>query len=423
MSINLINRDSSFFEVIAPDNNTSFTVLTKDIISFSVDEEIGKVLTGSLKLYDPEHVYSRLFRTGAKLICSWGYKDPDTSVMGMLQSKDKEQVYGSGYRQKVIGHVQSPSGGGSSGGEITYNVNFYGREVYGNGEQKIHTSPTKKRVISDVFTSLGIPAERQYINFFRGSENVTPTTYPVQWESDFAFLLRCSKEWGSTFRVGQDSKGNAIGMFAEFDTAEYNQFAKVCAGSTHGGAVLLNYKGSPCNVKEYTWQNRMGMDGSGDNVQIVMVNGQAQFYRYNAETQSVQVWKLNPDKIRKALEDRDTTKDKLALMKDWMKASTFEEVKWAFDPSTETTAPQGAGYTMSVKMIGNAHVTAGIEALFGDYQAGVGGGFPDFCYPKKGKKRIKFWVMKVKHTVDASGYNMDLELVDSFVLNNGSMVG
>ena len=79
---------------------------------------------------------------------------------------------------------------------------------------------------------------------------------------------------------------------------------------------------------------------------------------------------------------------------------------------------------MSVKMIGDPHVTAGLQVEFGDYIPGIGGGFPDFCQSKEGvPKRIKWWITKVSHTVDSQGYNMDVEIVDAFTLTNGVQVG
>jgi len=426
--IGLSNRDSSFFEVIAPDLESNFRVLTSHIISFTVEEEIGQMLSGSIRLIDPDHIYSRIFRNGCKLICSWGYKKPDISGINILTKNTN--IFGVGYRQKVTGYVRSPGGGGGSNGLITYNVNFYGSEMNGIGSQTIHQEATKKDVVSVVLDNFGIKKQNQYINFALGDLKCTEYTRPVQTENDFRFLLRCSKEWNAIFKIGQNSRGELLGLFSEFGSKELEAFTKECSGATTAGSITLDYKTGSRNVKEYLWKNNMGMDGTGDNVQIVMINGQAVFHRYNAKTETVETWKLNPDKIEKALRDpKKTSAQQMALMKDWMSAKIFKEVEWAFTPSKDTTAPQGAGYSMEAKLLGNAHVTAGIEALFGDYVGDAGGGFPDAFQTRstvKGtepKKRVKWWVTKASHTVDANGYNMDLEIVDAFTINGGSQVG
>lgn len=429
MSIGIFNRDSSFFTVDTPALSSygkTPHVRDEDILSFTVEEELGKILSGSLRLHDPNHIYSRIYHPGTRLSISWGYKLSSQDPRSFLVDKTAGVLTGRGYRSAVSGHVTSPSGGGGNDGQVTFSMNWYGSESrYGQSPQKF-SSGTKSTVISAVMSKMDIPATGQYIDFRRGNEVINLNTEILQFQSNFRFMLDKAIEWGAVFKVGQDSNGNSIALFCDFGSPLMDTFSKLCGNAIFGSRITLGYKAggnsSSTPVKEYTWQNRMGMNGSGDNVQITMINGQPQFHRFNAETQTVETWKLNPEKIKAELRKRGNVKDKVSLMKAWTGAKTFEEVKWAFDKSVDTTAPQGAGYSMSVKLIGNPCITAGVRADFSEEGSGEGGGFPDFCYPKAGSKKIDWYVQKVSHTIDRSGYNMDGELVDAFTLNNGVMV-
>ena len=421
MITGLFNRDSSFFTLESADLSSGFKILEDDIISFSIEEEFSKILTGSLSIYDPNHFYSKMFRQGLKFKCSWGYKTSDKNPKSLLSMTDKSQFIGRGYRQNVTGIVQSPSGSADESGQIVYNINFHGWEVRTSNEQRVYTTGNKSSVIREVMSRMGITM--RYIKFKRGNESITPITQPIQYETDFKFLIRCAYEWGAVFKVGENQAGITVGLFAEYDTIEMKAFTTACGNLSKAGSLLLNYKADPCNVRSYSWQNRMGLDGSGDNVQIVMgANGQPQFYKYIAETQTVQTWKLRPDKIRDELARRTDIKSKTAVMKDWLGAQDFEQVKWAFELSTDTTAPQGLGYTISAKMVGNPHVTSGVQAMFGEPIAGIPSGFPAFCYTKLGMEKTKWWTTKVKHQIDRSGYNMDVDIADAFTINNGSFI-
>ena len=429
MSIGIFNRDSSFFSVDAPSLSlvgNSSPVKDEDIIEFTVEEELGKILSGSLKLLDTNHVYSRIYNVGTKLKITWGYKLASQDPRSFLTDLSSGVLVGRGYRQALIGYVTSPGGSGGNDGAITFSMNWYGQETRGGIEPQIYSSGTKATVISQVLQKMNVPITGQFIDFKRGNEVITSTTCPIQWQTNFRFLMDMSFEWGAVFRIGQDSVGNPIAMFTDFGSPLMDAFTKLCSHAIMGSYIQLGYKAGSASpstpVKEYTWQNKMGMDGTGDNVQITMINGQPQFFRYNAKTQSVETWILNTNKIKAAMASQPTAIGKTNLMKQWVGAKTFNEVKWAFDKSVETTAPQGAGYTMDIKAIGNPCYTPGVRCSFSSEGTGQGGGFPDFCYPIKGKAMINWFSRKVTHRVDRTGYNMDSEICDAFALNNGLMV-
>ncbi|DAC71935.1 MAG TPA: hypothetical protein DSN98_07805 [Thermoplasmata archaeon] len=423
MAIGLFNRQSAFFMVDVPSfEGKNSPILDRDIISFDIDEELGKILSGTLSLYDPNNYYSRVLRQGTRLTLGWGYKDPDTNPRTVLMKTNFAELKGRGLRQNVHGHVTSPSGSGSATGEQVYNVSFYGTESRSNNTPEIFRRGKKADVISSVLSKLGVLVVNQYIDFVRGKEPITEYTQPIQWETDFRFLLRMAFEWRAAFKIGQDTRGTLIGVFSDYSSPQMEAYSKRCSNAIGGSYVTVNYKGNPCNVNSYTWSLKTGLDGSGDNVRIQMVNGQPQFFRYRAETQTVETWKLNPDKIKNEVKRRPSTSEKVAVGIEWMKKTKFSEVSWAFDKCAETTAPQGLGYEMNLQMLGDPLFTPGIRIEFGAYASDVGGGFPDFCYPVKGKEKIRWWISKVKHTIDSKGYNMNVDVQDAFLINGGVMV-
>ena len=138
--IGLYNADSSFFNIEIEDVKIEKKIISDDIISLTVSEEIQKASSGVLKLYDPEAKYPSLLRMGMKVKIAWGYKDKDTNIRTALALvKNPQEIGGTLVREGMTGFIMSPSGAGSENGQITYNCNFYGTEWSKKKEQKIYT--------------------------------------------------------------------------------------------------------------------------------------------------------------------------------------------------------------------------------------------------------------------------------------------
>lgn len=410
MSIGLYNFDSSYFKIDTPAIDK---VSEKDIINFSITEEMGKINNGSLLMYDPNDVYSRMLRVGAPLVLEWGYNKPDLSIISLFGKKENPLEMIGGYSRKNFRATsQSPSGGGSSDGVKTFNMGFYGAEYYQNGDPKVHKVGTKGTVIKQIFTDMGVFDTE--INFTRMNEQITPDTYVFQYESNFKFLNRMAYEWGAVFRIGYNKLGKMAGTFISEKLLESSMFPIMSTSAISGSCILLSYKDKPNNVVEFTWQNHAGDSGSGDNIRINIINGQTVFQRFVTKTDSVEVWTLDMNKLRSEMQKRQNEggiTDVTMFVKKWMATNDWEQIKTFFIRSTETTAPQGLGYTVNVKMLGNPLMTAPSKVVFGK-------GFPD-CFSNK---LVSFFVKKVTHKIDRQGYFMDLECADVYTALGGSML-
>ena len=413
--IGLYNADSSFFNIEIEDVKIEKKIISDDIISLTVSEEIQKASSGVLKLYDPEAKYPSLLRMGMKVKIAWGYKDKDTNIRTALALvKNPQEIGGTLVREGMTGFIMSPSGAGSENGQISYNCNFYGTEWSKKKEQKIYSSGDKTSVVMDIFIKMGVTGWD--IMFTRGSELVQGDTQLLQWESDFKFLQRCARDWHCIFRIGQTPAGTLYGMFVDHDKFNMVQFSKVVTGASYGNSVYLDYKRGLANVRSYTWQNHAGESGTGDNIQMVMINGQTTFIRRIAENETVKAYRFVPEKVGADLKRRNA-KGGISSMNDYMKwaldVSDFNELVKAqiFVPYDETTAPQGIGYSVSLQMLGNAMVTPPMIAKFGK-------GFPD----NLSNYQVALFLTKVDHTIDRDGYHMTAEAMDTLTYTGGSFI-
>lgn len=411
-------HDSSFFEIKSDKLDVDFRVLSDDIVNFEYTEEMGKASSGSITLYDPNHIYSKILRFGMPIKIRFGYTRPDAGLFGsFLVKKNPTELINFWERRGITGYIQSPSGGGTSAGEITYNCNFYTTEwASPDKKQKMYKEGTKGDVIAQVFIEMGI--NNYFINFDRMNETITYDTWVIQNESNFKFLLRMAFEWKAIFRVGYDENENLVAIFTNAKYLDTNPFALLVTNAFAGSSVYFDYggihserSGGIPNVVEFTWQHHVGENGMGDNVRIQYVNGQPVFMRFTAKEEKIILWRLVPERIQAELKRRKDVKSQFQLMKEWMSVEDFEQIKWAFEPVMETTAPQGLGYSMNITTLGNPALTAPLKAMFGL-------GFPDFA----NHKGTSFWIRKATHSISRSGYRSTVDIADAWTITGGSMI-
>lgn len=411
----LQNQDSSFFEITSP--NISSKIFTEDIISFSYTEEIHRYNTGSLQIYDPDHYYSKVLRYGAQLNISFGYRSGDPVVGTDTFSKNTTQLFGASMRTGIKAYVQNPKGNAGSDGVVTFNCSFYGSESLMSKEYTVHKGMTRSTLVTTLLTGMGVVVSN--VNFNSGSELLSENKAIFQRETNYRLLLRLAREWRCIFRISQNSVGVLTAIFISPQYLDLTNLSANLSGALGGDSVLLEYQNGSKNVIEYSWENHQGKSGAGDNVRIVMgANGKPSFIRYQAEGDTVKAYKLNTDRIKERLKNSEGFSDRFAKLKEWVSTSDFESVKWAFDPVEIKTAPQGLGYSMNVKMLGNPLLSAPLKIFFGDK------GFPVFFTPKTKAGRLNnFYCNSVTHNIDRSGYKMDLKIADAYTATGGMLVG
>lgn len=408
MSININNKDSSFFTVASPDIVETEKDLTSKIISLTINEEMGRLPYGTLTLYDPTLIYARILRNGLKLDITWGYKVFDDSERTkVLVGLNSDEISGRRERRGFNAIVSAPSGAGTQGGQLIFNCNFASLGFRGDDFARIHKSGYKRDIISRVFDELGVSSVFRDIRFSRGDEKLSEQTNVRQNETNFQFLVRISYEWRALFRLGHTPKGDIAGIFIDPDYLSKTLFNTWTTGG-RGQSNYFDYKGSVSNVISYTWKNNEGENGVGDNVQMVLIDGVPTFLRFVQESEKVVAYRLVPELIGKELEQRGLesgVQGQTRLMKDWLNVTDFKQIKRFFVPIEAGTAPQGFGYEIKAKMLGNPLTSPPVIASFGR-------GFPE----RIGNIDTKWYVRKVAHNLDINGYFMDTDIVDAFAI-------
>lgn len=419
--IGLLNYDSSFFSVHTPSilpNTPLLSDISKRIISFEVTEEIGKMPHGSLSMYDDDNdIYAYEFGLGKKLTIKWGYKDQDVSGQKLYVKKENQrELFAPGVISRYMqAFIKDPSGSGGSNGTKIYNCNFISYDM-GGWRRKIWNfrGCTKGVVVRQVFADMKIT--NVIINFRKMNDPAYGNTAIRQDNiSNFRFLNIKSMEWRAIFRISYDQNNQPVGLFCDYDADKSIETFLTMTMGTTGDSCLLEWKFGQANVKSYTWSHNEGANGSGDNVQIRMINGQPQFLRFRATTQGVTVYKLNVAKIKSEFQNLGTSPNAiLNHMNQLLEINTMDELiaKKYYIPEQATTAPQGIGFTVNVEAIGNPFCTAPARIKFGE-------GFPDLLK----LKRLTFYVQSVTHKIDNTGYSMSLKIIDSFSASGGTYVG
>lgn len=433
MTIGFQNYDSSFFQIQIEGLNDP--KMKKDIsdriISFEVVEEMFKVITGNIVIQDDDDLRYTNVLKGKRITCKWGYSNTDLSGQQAFrkQNNAREIFSPTLINRYISGRVKNPSGGGDENGVFTFNCSFVGNEYPDKTKpRKKFTSGTKTELVATIFKDMGI--ENFDINFRRGQEKLTKETAVTQGESNFRFLSRYAQEWHALFRIAYSNSKKVtkngiedyepVGLFCNYDDdVSVKAFLKKIYGKdVSGDTSTFEYKltGSP-NVKSYTWQFDQGGSGSGDNVRVVVVNGQTQFYYMKADTEKVVYYKLNTKKMNAEL----SQKGDIASQAQWL-TSMFDEAnkgmdnlvtKGYFEPCNETTAPQGMGLSATMEVIGNPLYTCPARVKFGS-------GFPDFFHTKKG---LTFYQTRVSHKINRSGYTCTIQVADAYTVSGGSLVG
>lgn len=419
--IGITNRDSSFFTIRTKPRQpegVGKSELMKDladrVVSLEITEEWGKMINGSITFEDDNNWnIAYLLKFGTPILLQWGYKAWSTSL-GSIKSDPRVISISGAPKRAAQAIVTNPSGSGSTSGEIRYNCSFVQNFTppLTARFKKYPPRITKGALVAMVLTGMGIPSPMQFVAFSRMNESYDTGYQVVQdYETDYKFLVRLSMEWRCVFRIAYTPKGDIVALFASPDMV--NLFPTAITGGI-GLFNELRYKTAQFpNVKNYSWNHNVGDSGSGDSVRIVYVNGQPQYWRMKAKTDTVVFYKLNTEKMKTEMAKLNHA-GKVALYKEWMSKENMDELirdKY-YIPVEEKTAPQGIGLSLSAEMIGDPLWTAPNRAKFS-------GAFPDYFLMDK----LHFFVRRVTHKIDRSGYNMSVEVVDAFTISGGNLVG
>lgn len=410
--IGLQNRDSSFFTVDSNDVRLRTREMSRDLISFALTERIGALPQGTLSFYDKHDSYSRILRTGANLRVTWGYRNLDLLNNNFVNNISLDEISGSLIRRGYSGFVTSPGGSGGSDGVKIYNCNFTSHGFRGIQKRESYSSGTKASVVLEAMVEMGIPPTNAIIDFDIGTDAVTEDKKVYRDNSAYRFLTIRAKEWRAVFSVAFDPAGIPFGVFVspqKVGRADIKLRKEGATGSTHN----IGYKGELNNVISYTWKSNESQSGVGQNIVIDVVDGQPVFRRFIAAQETVITYKLDVAKVHEEFEDAalDGFASQNRWVQDMLNVKTFAEIERFFVQQRSTTAPQGFGYKIQLKMIGNAlYSTPNIVSLKN--------GFPG----RLGNSQTIYYLNEVSHKIDRSGYNMSCEIVDAFTFSQAGIV-
>lgn len=404
--IGLTNHDTSFFEVTSEDISIDDQIISKNVISLSVTEQRNAMPQGSLVIYDPDDVYSRVLRTGINLFISWGYRDGLLRTEIVNDKFNSDEINGSLIRRGLQGFISSPNGSGSDKGVRKYGCKFTSFHFRGLDETRVYTSGTRADVINDVFDRIGVSQELRAIDFRIAGDLLNSERSVRQDETDFMFLTRLAREWSALFAMGFSPRGETVAVFIDIDRVGDNRMPSWISGAV-GSTHALGYQGEINNVIDYKWISNESENGVGANVRLEFVDGQVVFRRFVAEQESIVSYRIRPDRIREAIEAEDSATAQIQLFRDLLSRNDFESIEHFFDPYESTTAPQGFGYRITAKTLGN-------PLFMPPNQIIINNGFPD----RLGGAQTKYYIDKVTHNIDKSGYKCSLEVIDAFSLSD-----
>lgn len=431
--IGLYNRDSSFFEVTL-DSKPLPENVTKDIsdkiISFTYEEEYGKMDSGSLTILDPDLVYSSFLKQGKPLTLSWGYKQRPIFLSTPI---DNNEMWGEYRRKNVKAIAQFPSGSATENGVITFNCNFISGEFMRGVKNRTWVSGHKRDVISHILTDMGFSGDNQIIDFHRGNEKIDANTAVTQNKSNFKFLCQLAYEWGAVFKTAHSLNG-PIALFADrARTDSLDRFASRAGQAISGQSITLDYKIQTAlnTTMVKSWSYNQSGGGSGDNIQIVMgPNGTPEFRRYITKNEKTLVYKFYPEKVEAALKNVKDIGKRIELGKSYVNIDNFQDVldrpdtKDFFTLEMDSTAPQGVGWTVNCKTLGNPMLTVPMLVNFGKVDPlsrtvkHNSLGWPDQLL----SENLGFRIQKVTHTITTAGYECDLNIVDWFTISGGALI-
>jgi len=421
-SIGIANADTSFFTISSPDMDLNAVVGPSKILSLSVTETMGKMDMATIEFNDDQFAISRVLRFGVRIDVTWGYKAWNERLSaGALGMQTLDTFTQSVVRKGLRCWVTTPSGEGAEGGEAIYRCNAIAYDWRGNDQQKGYSAGyTRGSIVAEVMARLGVL--QQSIDFPTAGQTIDDTTTVYQWESDFAFLARLAWEWQCFFRLAYTPQGLVAGVFVGIGKISQPGFL---AAISPGGptAYKLEWKYGARNVRSYKWQSHEGENGTGDGGTIVWQNGQPIVYRYVVQDEKVTAWRLNEDRLKKYLEDRNQESGPAAVAAataDLLSQQTFNaKVKYFFDQVVGNTAPQGYGVTVNVEMPGTPMMHPSMAIVFG-------AGFPDKVTrnqqlnPFAGgvvpapSQDVTYFIREHTHRIDSAGYMSSIEIVDAF---------
>jgi hypothetical protein len=412
----LFPTDNSFF-ILTLDDAPNLDV-TAHVVSFEVTEDNGVMTRGSIEIYDPDYIYSKLLPYGKQFVISWGYKNKNINLtQAAILVENPKEIISFGIRRGIRCIGITPSWSLNNAGVVIYKMTFFSFEFFANSHETQLFKGTKRNVIyTALLKGFSIPASNTLIKFKQENDNIGSD---MQNESYIKYLQRKAYEWNSIFKIGYNQKNQLSAMFIgheEIGASSTNIFLNDLHGGV-GSNITFEYGigAKNPNVISASISQNVGESGQGDGVSLVNVGGQTIATRYVVENKTVKALTLSTEKVALFLKDNPERYGEILsqLQKvDDLEATILgQKARYFFDAQDFQTAPQGMGWTVSIEALGNTTFTPLVEVQFGE-------GFLNTLRPLWAGLS-KFWIKRVTHRLSGSGYLCSLEIGDCITVFGG----
>jgi hypothetical protein len=397
----IFNLDEAWFEVKFTGVDDKVYMESDAIESLTWTDELKSLGSGTLVMDDHSHIYSRIFDPGSTVQISFGILPSLWHAVPVSRSGIKAIV-------------MSPGGAAGSNGDVRYNMNFQSYDFMGDYRTEWDENSTMKQILEKIVVT---ELKAKPIVDFTGDDR-SLRGYGRS-ETAWRFLVRCADDFGFALFSGYDKLGMPMIAMVDHDKTKIVAENFTGRGSLHleygaGGVIPTKYGGDPIkyykdgsggpNVISYTWQDNTNNNSSGDGVTLYQgADGKPVYVRRVVENKMVVTYKLVPERVEAAFREKPDSRQQTALFGELIKASSFQSVKKFFDPIPELTAPQGQGIEMTVELLGDPLICAGMVCTFGV-------GFPD----RVSRGDVSYWVRKAQHKFSRSGYTTQVEIVDAY---------
>lgn len=414
----IYDQDSYYFKIITKDG-TKIHDLGAKTISLEITEEIGMITRGNISIYDPTNVMAGILPFGQEFDIEWGYKkrgDPET--IAKLSIENPADMTSSGFRRGQKCMLVTPSWSYPADGKTIYNGTFYSWEYQQDYRKaKVYQSSTRSAVIREAFADMQVTSV--FVRFDTENDSLNSAEYVRQNETNFRFLLRLAYEWHCFFKISYNSAGVLSGIFVEnkfLGDQAVQAYVRAIVGGIGSNKLLdRGLKAVAPNVISALVARNVGENGQGSNVTIRIINGQTMVFRSVAGTNTVQVQRLDEQRLKTFIEENQ---DKAVQISKQVRAAEnlqdevlCKKIETFFDDVTASTAPEGLGWSIKCQMLGDPTLTPPLEVIFGK-------GFPADIQEQKGQIN-KYYVKSVTHKLDQYGYKCSLDCGDSITVFGG----
>lgn len=381
--------DNAFFKVKL--DGSDYQVLSPNVKSLTLTEELNKGIEGSLSLRDQNYVAHSKIRTGTPIEITWGY---GLSFPKSIFPPAPGEIVGLPQRT-IKAVVQAPNGSGQDNGDVNYSINFYEREMRSDKLSRVFSNGDYTNLVKQLFGEMGV--SEMEVDFEKGSLAIDTHNPERQHGTNHNFLVELAERFRVAYRVTTIGI-RKLALFTDYKKLNKSVFARKLSGA-FGTKRTLSWRTDVANVMSWNWKENFGEGGQGDAVAIrVDAQGNRVFDRKVIEGGSVVVWRLEPERVKAELMKNRSLGNEIQFVQKIAETKSFEEVKRFFSRVEERTAPQGPGYEIGVKMFGDPFLTPPMQVVFDK-------SFPSQLYAPQ----LTYFIRKITHTIETK-YTIDMSV-------------